>query len=79
MILPIVSIFEPLTIEHVLNILRVEQRAGTLKGVIVQFGGQTPLKLAHALESAGIPIIGTSVDAIDMAEDRERFQQLLHS
>lgn len=70
--------FEPLTQEHVLEILRVEQQAGTLHGVIVQFGGQTPLKLARALEAAGIPILGTSPDAIDLAEDRERFQQLLH-
>ena len=50
-----------------------------LLGVIVQFGGQTPLKLAHPLEQAGIPILGTSVDSIDIAEDRERFQQLLHA
>jgi carbamoyl-phosphate synthase large subunit len=70
--------FEPLTMEHVLEILRVEQENGTLHGVIVQFGGQTPLKLAHGLEAAGIPILGTSPDAIDLAEDRERFQQLLH-
>jgi carbamoyl-phosphate synthase large subunit len=70
--------FEPLTMEHVLEILRVEQENGTLHGVIVQFGGQTPLKLAHGLEAAGIPILGTTPDAIDLAEDRERFQQLLH-
>ncbi|MFV0409191.1 MAG: carbamoyl-phosphate synthase large subunit [Paracoccus sp. (in: a-proteobacteria)] len=70
--------FEPLTLEHVLEILAVEQENGTLHGVIVQFGGQTPLKLAHALEAEGIPILGTSPDAIDLAEDRERFQQLLH-
>jgi len=70
--------FEPLTIEDVLAILETEQQNGTLEGVIVQFGGQTPLKLAHALEEAGMPIIGTSVDAIDIAEDRERFQKLLH-
>ncbi len=70
--------FEPLTMEHVLEILRVEQEAGTLKGVIVQFGGQTPLKLARGLEAAGIPILGTSPDAIDLAEDRERFQHLLN-
>ena len=69
--------FEPLTIESVLEILRVEQEKGDLHGVIVQFGGQTPLKLANALEAAGIPILGTSPDAIDLAEDRERFQQLL--
>jgi len=70
--------FEPLTAEDVIELVRVEQRNGTVKGVIVQFGGQTPLKLAHALESAGIPILGTSPDAIDLAEDRERFQQLLN-
>jgi len=69
--------FEPLTIESVLEILRVEQSAGTLVGVIVQFGGQTPLKLARGLEEADIPILGTSPDAIDLAEDRERFQKLL--
>ncbi|MCC0069007.1 MAG: carbamoyl-phosphate synthase large subunit [Rhodobacteraceae bacterium] len=70
--------FEPLTLEHVLEILRVEQENGTLHGVIVQFGGQTPLKLANALEAEGIPILGTTPDAIDLAEDRERFQKLLH-
>ena len=70
--------FEPLTLENVLEILRVEQENGTLHGVIVQFGGQTPLKLARGLEMAGIPILGTQPDAIDLAEDRERFQQLLH-
>ncbi len=70
--------FEPLTAEDVIELIRAEQRDGTLKGVIVQLGGQTPLKLAQALESAGIPILGTSPDAIDLAEDRERFQQLLH-
>ncbi|MEO0391145.1 MAG: carbamoyl-phosphate synthase large subunit, partial [Pseudomonadota bacterium] len=69
--------FEPLTFEHVMEILRVEQDAGTLHGVIVQFGGQTPLKLANALEAAGVPILGTTPDAIDLAEDRERFQQLV--
>ncbi len=69
--------FEPLTFEHVMEILRVEQEAGSLVGVIVQYGGQTPLKLANALHDAGIPILGTSPDAIDLAEDRERFQQLL--
>ncbi|WP_136685905.1 carbamoyl-phosphate synthase large subunit [Falsirhodobacter xinxiangensis] len=69
--------FEPLTLEHVLEILRVEQENGTLHGVIVQFGGQTPLKLANALEEEGIPILGTTPDAIDLAEDRERFQKLL--
>ncbi len=69
--------FEPLTAEDVLEILRVEQRSGELVGVIVQFGGQTPLKLAQALEDAGIPILGTSPDAIDLAEDRERFAKLV--
>ncbi|WP_305040975.1 carbamoyl-phosphate synthase large subunit [Geoalkalibacter sp.] len=66
--------FEPLTLEDVLEIVAVEKP----EGVIVQFGGQTPLKLAVALEQAGVPIIGTSPDAIDRAEDRERFQALLH-
>ena len=70
--------FEPLTAEDVIELVRVEQRNGVVKGVIVQFGGQTPLKLAHALEAAGIPILGTSPDAIDLAEDRERFQKLLN-
>ncbi len=70
--------FEPLTMEHVLEILAIEQENGTLHGVIVQFGGQTPLKLANALEAEGIPILGTTPDAIDLAEDRERFQKLLH-
>ncbi|OYW46350.1 MAG: carbamoyl phosphate synthase large subunit [Sphingomonadales bacterium 12-68-11] len=70
--------FEPLTAEDVLEVLRVEQSRGTLKGVIVQFGGQTPLKLAGALEAAGIPILGTSPDAIDLAEDRERFAKLVN-
>jgi carbamoyl-phosphate synthase large subunit len=69
--------FEPLTAEDVLEILRVEQSNGELVGVIVQFGGQTPLKLAQALEDAGIPILGTSPDAIDLAEDRERFAKLV--
>jgi carbamoyl-phosphate synthase large subunit len=69
--------FEPLTAEDVIEVIQREQQSGTLKGVIVQYGGQTPLKLANALEDAGIPIIGTSVDSIDLAEDRERFQQLL--
>ena len=69
--------FEPLTGEDVLEILRVEQSRGELLGVIVQFGGQTPLKLAQALEDAGIPILGTSPDAIDLAEDRERFAALV--
>ena len=69
--------FEPLTDEDVVELIRAEQAAGKLRGVIVQFGGQTPLKLSQALEDAGIPILGTSPDAIDLAEDRERFQSLL--
>ncbi len=69
--------FEPLTAEDVLEIIETEQQNGTLHGVIVQFGGQTPLKLAHALEQAGVPILGTSPDAIDLAEDRDRFKRLL--
>ncbi len=69
--------FEPLTAEDVLEILRVEMSKGELAGVIVQFGGQTPLKLAQPLEDAGIPILGTSPDAIDLAEDRERFAKLV--
>ncbi|MDF2997861.1 MAG: carB [Xanthobacteraceae bacterium] len=69
--------FEPLTAEDVIEILDREQTRGTLHGVIVQFGGQTPLKLAHTLEAADIPILGTSPDAIDLAEDRDRFKSLL--
>ncbi len=69
--------FEPLTAEDVLEILHVEQKNGTLKGVIVQFGGQTPLNLAKALSEAGIPILGTSPAAIDLAEDREQFARLV--
>jgi len=69
--------FEPLTAEDVLEILHVEQQSGELVGVIVQFGGQTPLNLARHLEAAGIPILGTSPDAIDLAEDRERFAALV--
>ncbi len=69
--------FEPLTAEDVLEILDKERQNGTLVGCIVQFGGQTPLKLAHALEQAGVPILGTSVDSIDLAEDRDRFKRLL--
>jgi carbamoyl-phosphate synthase large subunit len=69
--------FEPLTAEDVLEILHVEQSRGTLHGVIVQLGGQTPLKLAAALAVEGIPILGTSPDAIDLAEDRERFSALV--
>ena len=71
--------FEPLTFEHVMEILRVEKESGKLLGVIVQFGGQTPLKLANALDEAGITILGTSPDAIDLAEDRERFKELLNA
>ncbi len=66
--------FEPLTFEDVLEVILLEKP----KGVIVQFGGQTPLNLARALEAAGVPIIGTTPDSIDLAEDRERFQQMLH-
>ena len=69
--------FEPLTAEDVLAILDKERERGTLKGVIVQFGGQTPLKLAHAIEQSGAAILGTSVDSIDLAEDRDRFKRLL--
>jgi carbamoyl-phosphate synthase large subunit len=69
--------FEPLTPEDTIELLKVEQEKGRFEGVIVQFGGQTPLKLAAAVEAAGIPILGTSPDAIDLAEDRERFQKLL--
>ncbi|TSA00107.1 MAG: carbamoyl-phosphate synthase large subunit [Nitrospiraceae bacterium] len=69
--------FEPLTEEDVLSIVETERRAGELLGVVVQFGGQTPLKLALPLEKAGVPILGTSPDAIDRAEDRERFKALL--
>jgi carbamoyl-phosphate synthase large subunit len=69
--------FEPLMAEDVLEILAKEKQAGTLKGAIVQFGGQTPLKLANVLEQAEIPILGTSVDSIDLAEDRDRFKRLL--
>ncbi len=70
--------FEPLTAEDVIEIARKEASRGHLKGAIVQFGGQTPLKLAKALEEAGIAILGTSPDVIDLAEDRDRFQSLLH-
>ena len=71
--------FEPLTAEDVLELIETEASNGEVLGVIVQFGGQTPLKLAGALEAAGVPILGTSPDAIDLAEDRERFQKLLHA
>ncbi|MCF8473047.1 MAG: carbamoyl-phosphate synthase large subunit, partial [Emcibacter sp.] len=70
--------FEPLTAEDTIELIRCEQKKGTVVGVIVQFGGQTPLKLSHALLEANIPILGTSPDAIDLAEDRERFQQLVN-
>ena len=69
--------FEPLTPEDVIEIIDVERSNGTLHGVIVQFGGQTPLKLAESLEKADVPILGTSPDAIDLAEDRNRFKHLL--
>ncbi len=69
--------FEPLTAEDVLEIIAKERSNGTLHGVIVQFGGQTPLKLARALEAAEVPILGTSPDAIDLAEDRDRFKRVL--
>ena len=71
--------FEPLTAEDVLEIVRKEQSNGTLAGVIVQFGGQTPLKLANTLVEEGVPVLGTSADAIDLAEDRKRFQTLLQT
>src|SRR6201997_577254 len=69
--------FEPLTAEDVIEIIDTERKNGTLHGVIVQFGGQTPLKLARALEAADVPILGTSPDAIDIAEDRDRFKRVL--
>jgi carbamoyl-phosphate synthase large subunit len=69
--------FEPLTIEDVIELVRVESARGEVVGLNIQFGGQTPLRLAKALEAAGVPILGTSPDAIDLAEDRERFQKLL--
>ena len=71
--------FEPLTSEDVFEIIRKEKLNGKLMGVIVQFGGQTPLKLSSFLEKMKIPILGTSVDSIDLAEDRERFKKLLKS
>jgi carbamoyl-phosphate synthase large subunit len=70
--------FEPLTAEDVIALIRREQERGTVVGCIVQYGGQTPLKLSQSLAAAGIPLLGTSADAIDIAEDRERFQVLLH-
>ncbi|WP_374385414.1 carbamoyl-phosphate synthase large subunit [Brevundimonas sp.] len=69
--------FEPLTAEDVLELIEVERSKGELIGCVVQFGGQTPLKLAHALQDDSVPVLGTSVDSIDLAEDRERFQQML--
>ncbi len=69
--------FEPLTREHVLEVLDAESRSGTIVGVLVQFGGQTPLKLAQSIEAAGYRLLGTPAEAIDLAEDRERFGQLL--
>lgn len=69
--------FEPLTAEDILELIHAEQKNGAVVGAIVQLGGQTPLRLAHVLEEAGISILGTSVDAIDLAEDRERFQKLV--
>src|SRR3546814_3778637 len=70
--------FEPLTAEDVIEIAHVEASRGELLGAIVQFGGQTPLKLAAALDAPNIPLLGTSPDAIDHAEDRDSFQRLLH-
>ena len=69
--------FEPLTAEDVLEIVQREAEKGELLGVIVQLGGQTPLKLAAELQAAGVPILGTSPDSIDLAEDRERFAKLV--
>ena len=69
--------FEPLTEEHVINIINKEKENGTLLGVIAQFGGQTPIKLAKALSQKNIPILGTQYDSIDLAEDRKRFKELL--
>ena len=70
--------FEPMTPEHVIEVIRKEQQNGNFIGALVQFGGQTALKLARHLDAEGIPIIGTAYDKIDLAEDRERFQKLLH-
>ena len=70
--------FEPVTAEDVIEIIRREEMNGKVHGVIVQLGGQTPLKLSHDLEAAGIRVLGTDTDSIDLAEDRERFQKLLH-
>jgi len=71
--------FEPLTFEDVMELIETERANGELLGVVVQYGGQTPLKLAEALEAAGVPILGTPPDAIDLAEDRKRFKDLLDS
>ena len=71
--------FEPLTYEDVLSIINKENENGEVLGAIVQLGGQTPLKIAASLEKAGVKILGTSVDAIDLAEDRKRFKELLQS
>ena len=71
--------FEPLTAEDVTEIVRKEEETGEVVGLILQYGGQTPLKLAADLEAAGVPILGTTPDAIDLAEDRERLQALLRS
>ena len=70
--------FEPLTVEDVLEIIHAERQSGALLGVIVQLGGQTPLKLAEGLQKSGVPILGTDPDMIDLAEDRKRFQKLLN-
>src|SRR5690606_2481077 len=70
--------FEPLTREHVLDILDTEAARGRIVGVLVQFGGQTPLKLASAIERAGYPLLGTAADSIDLAEDRGRFGELVN-
>ncbi len=69
--------FEPLTFEDVLEVLHAEQRSGTVAGVIVQLGGQTPLGLAQRLTTAGVPVVGTSAAAIDLAEDRGAFGEVL--
>ena len=71
--------FEPLTLEDVLEVVRAEQAAGPVAGVIVQLGGQTPLGLARALEAARVPVVGTSPEAIHLAEDRAAFAQVLEA
>ena len=70
--------FEPLTLEDILEIVKIEKLNGKLLGLIIQFGGQTPLKLSKSLEKFNIPIVGTSPDSIDLAEDRERFKKFLY-